>query len=174
VSLSPRQRWYRDVYLQSPEWKAIKQSKAQRTSKRCAICASDREIHLHHLLYRADLADTQPSDLRWLCRECHETTHTLLKAGKIRPRKPDSHHSIFACTKAAVKKARGLTGANCFAASGAPADTGDGVITAAWLNSKRTSPGGYTRQVLASLGVPWPPPRGWRRALIGRPLPCAS
>ncbi len=171
MSLSPRQRWYREVYLQSPEWKAIRRTKAKRTNKRCAICASDREIDLHHLFYRRDLSETQPSDLRWLCRTCHTTAHQLLAAGKIAPRKATNHHVVFACTKEAVKKALGLTGVNLFAAAASSAEVPDGVITLAWIDSKRTSAGGFSKEALASMGVAWPPPRGWRKALLGKPLP---
>ena len=37
------------------------------------------------------------------------------------------------------------------------------------LKSKR---GGWTKDALAQLGVPWPPPTGWRKALMnGEPMP---
>jgi hypothetical protein len=31
-----------------------------------------------------------------------------------------------------------------------------------------TPDGGYTRATLAEWGVPWPPPKGWKRDLIAR------
>jgi hypothetical protein len=40
------------------------------------------------------------------------------------------------------------------------------------IESLRSPAGAWTRASLAQLGVPWPPPRGWRQALIhGRPIP---
>lgn len=40
------------------------------------------------------------------------------------------------------------------------------------INALRTKRGGWTKKSLASMGVPWPPPKGWKRALInGRPIP---
>lgn len=31
--------------------------------------------------------------------------------------------------------------------------------------------GGWTRKTLAAWGVPWPPPKGWRKALVeGKPV----
>jgi ribonuclease HI len=54
------------------------------------------------------------------------------------------------------------------------------------LGRLETHRGGYTRQTLDALGIPWPPPRGWRRRLVGtvidrptferlaKPLPAAS
>lgn len=40
------------------------------------------------------------------------------------------------------------------------------------IEDARTSRGGWTRATLESWGVPWPPPKGWRMALIrGNPIP---
>ena len=33
------------------------------------------------------------------------------------------------------------------------------------IEALQSEKGGYTRRTLASLGVPWPPPRGWKRRL---------
>lgn len=38
--------------------------------------------------------------------------------------------------------------------------------TAAEIEAARTPAGGWTREQLAEWGVPWPPPKGWKRALI--------
>jgi hypothetical protein len=47
-----------------------------------------------------------------------------------------------------------------------------GKMTARQIDSKKTKNGGWTRAQLAEWGVPWPPPRGWRQALIeGKPIP---
>lgn len=34
------------------------------------------------------------------------------------------------------------------------------------LESVRRQKGGYTRKRLEKLGVPWPPPKGWRKAIL--------
>jgi hypothetical protein len=34
------------------------------------------------------------------------------------------------------------------------------------ISAARTSAGGWTRETLAQWGVPWPPPKGWRRVLV--------
>jgi hypothetical protein len=39
-------------------------------------------------------------------------------------------------------------------------------MTAAEIDAARTTKGGWTRETLAHWGVPWPPPRGWRKKLI--------
>jgi hypothetical protein len=36
------------------------------------------------------------------------------------------------------------------------------------IEAARTSRGGWTRAQLARWGVPWPPPRGWKKALVER------
>ena len=45
-------------------------------------------------------------------------------------------------------------------------------ITDTEIEAAKSPRGGFTRKTLAAWGVPWPPPKGWRRALIeGRPIP---
>lgn len=41
------------------------------------------------------------------------------------------------------------------------------------IQSVRNQKGGYTRRRLEKLGVPWPPPKGWRKAILasGRHAP---
>ena len=38
----------------------------------------------------------------------------------------------------------------------------------AQIEASRTPKGGWTRDQLAAWGVPWPPPKGWRKALVDR------
>ncbi len=42
-------------------------------------------------------------------------------------------------------------------------------LTEAEINAARTPRGGWTRAQLAKWGVSWPPPKGWRRELLGKP-----
>lgn len=45
-------------------------------------------------------------------------------------------------------------------------------LTPEEIDAKRSPRGGWTRETLAGWGIPWPPPTGWRRALIaGAPIP---
>ena len=45
-------------------------------------------------------------------------------------------------------------------------------LTAAQIEDGKSPRGGFTRATLAGWSVPWPPPRGWRAALLaGRPIP---
>ena len=40
-------------------------------------------------------------------------------------------------------------------------------ITEVQLEELRTPRGGFTKKTLAILGVPWPPPKGWKKKLLG-------
>ena len=45
-------------------------------------------------------------------------------------------------------------------------------LTDAQIEAAKSPRGGFTRKTLAAWGVPWPPPKGWRKALIeGRSIP---
>lgn len=39
-------------------------------------------------------------------------------------------------------------------------------LTAPEIDAQRSERGGWTRATLAGWGVPWPPPKGWRKALL--------
>lgn len=44
-------------------------------------------------------------------------------------------------------------------------------LTEAEIEAGKSPAGGYTRAQLAAWGVPWPPPQGWRQALLaGTPI----
>ena len=40
------------------------------------------------------------------------------------------------------------------------------MFTLEYIESLKTENGGFTRETLAGLGVPWPPPQGWKQSLI--------
>lgn len=45
-------------------------------------------------------------------------------------------------------------------------------LTKEQIEAGRSGRGGWTKRQLAQWGVPWPPPRGWRQALLkGEPVP---
>lgn len=143
-------------YLKSDEWKNLKALKESKSFKRCAICAVTSKIDLHHLFYRPDLGDTQTSDLRWLCRRCHDLAHKLIKGGLLKMKKDWSHHRMFAATKHRVRAAL------CDVRSRIDNDH----PMAKRIDALRTGAAGWKRTALETLGVPWPPPKGWRKALI--------
>lgn len=44
-----------------------------------------------------------------------------------------------------------------------------GKVSDAEIETSRSPRGGWTRETLAQWGVPWPPPKGWRKALTAKP-----
>jgi hypothetical protein len=45
-------------------------------------------------------------------------------------------------------------------------------LTREEIEAARSPQGGWSRAQLAKWGVPWPPPKGWRNALLsGEPIP---
>ncbi len=104
------------AYLKSQHWIQLREAKRDScartgTKNRCAICASTERIETHHLNYR-NIYDVTTSDLRLLCRDCHQAAHDLMAASLTF--KSTKHHSIFATLKNAVKKHRGLGNRNMF------------------------------------------------------------
>lgn len=47
-------------------------------------------------------------------------------------------------------------------------------ITEKEILDKQTEKGGWTKKTLAEWGVPWPPPKGWKEALLKNGLPYAD
>jgi hypothetical protein len=41
------------------------------------------------------------------------------------------------------------------------------------IEAGQTQAGGWTKAKLAEWGVPWPPPRGWRKKLESKAMPSA-
>ena len=71
-------RWYRRVYLHSDHWLALRMWALERAAYRCERCRRPRTalrpLDVHHKSY-AHLFAERPSDVRVLCRECHEQDH---------------------------------------------------------------------------------------------------
>lgn len=68
---------YQD-YLQSDEWKRRAKMLKQKVGWRCADCnrmMSEHKLHVHHLTYER-LGNEAPGDLRVLCFQCHQKTHS--------------------------------------------------------------------------------------------------
>lgn len=49
-----------------------------------------------------------------------------------------------------------------------------GAVSAEEIEAAKTPAGGWTREVLAGWGVPWPPPTGWRKRLTAGPAHAAD
>lgn len=57
-------------YLDSFEWQTTKERILLKRGKRCQVCGSQEEIHIHHLTYER-LGCEKDEDLMVLCEPCH-------------------------------------------------------------------------------------------------------
>ncbi len=44
-------------------------------------------------------------------------------------------------------------------------------VTEPLLQAGKSEAGGWSRAQLQLLSVPWPPPKGWKKAVLGKELP---
>lgn len=54
----------------------------ERDRGRCRFCGVDRNLHLHHIVYRSQGGLHEESNLITLCFKCHETVHSDKKRWK--------------------------------------------------------------------------------------------
>ena len=69
-----RKRRYQE-FMASDEWKHIRSLKLDLASHRCETCGGTERLDVHHLTYDRFGGDELLTDLRVLCRECHQTVH---------------------------------------------------------------------------------------------------
>jgi hypothetical protein len=69
-------RWYREVYLLSDHWKALRAEALKLSTGHCADCGMfAMSLDVHHLAYR-NIFDVTTADLAALCRPCHDLRHS--------------------------------------------------------------------------------------------------
>jgi hypothetical protein len=71
--LHDRSQWYRNIYLSSPHWQRLRKERLA-VSPVCEDCGSKESLQVHHVIYRK-LWDCTVSDLRTICRACHDRRH---------------------------------------------------------------------------------------------------
>lgn len=54
----------------------------ERDKHRCRFCGIDRNLHLHHIVYRSQGGQHEESNLITLCFKCHGTVHSDKKRWK--------------------------------------------------------------------------------------------
>jgi hypothetical protein len=69
-----RKHFYRNVYLKSDHWKNLREEKLEQVTA-CETCKTTCSLDVHHDNYRG-LYDVRLTDLRVLCRKCHDDEHT--------------------------------------------------------------------------------------------------
>jgi 5-methylcytosine-specific restriction endonuclease McrA len=64
---------------------SVRRQTLERDGYRCSRCNGTRGLQIHHLHERQHGGGHEPSNLRTLCRACHELTHDSPGAGFTRP-----------------------------------------------------------------------------------------
>jgi hypothetical protein len=87
---------YRDVYLKSDHWLAVRKQALARANGRCQLCNKPAR-DVHHRTYDR-LGAEDPMDLTVLCRRCHDIFHRVMRlpsdakvprkrtAGRVKPK----------------------------------------------------------------------------------------
>ena len=70
-----------DAYLKSDHWKEFKESYFAKHKKVCYCCGVPAR-DLHHTSY-ANLGKEKHSEVKPLCRECHDKVHTIIREHKV-------------------------------------------------------------------------------------------
>lgn len=73
-----RKEWYREVFLNSPEWKKTRDRVIERDGHKCFVCGRTGRLEVHHTDYGYGgerLLD--PSALVTLCHDCHASAHSF-------------------------------------------------------------------------------------------------
>lgn len=71
--LLPRRFWYRKFYLRSKHWQQTRRRKLESAGYACQRCRRKTFLDVHHLTY--NLWNERQSELKALCRSCHEKQH---------------------------------------------------------------------------------------------------
>lgn len=64
-----------DEYLKTGHWQSVRDECNSRFWSRCAICASDRDLDVHHRTYE-NIGCERSYDVVLLCRDCHGIFHS--------------------------------------------------------------------------------------------------
>lgn len=73
-----QERWeYREVYLKSVRWIAIRYACMSRDKYRCVACGRNRNLEVHHMTYQNRGKDmtSEAADCLTLCCVCHGKMH---------------------------------------------------------------------------------------------------
>jgi hypothetical protein len=72
---------YRE-YLETPEWKALREKKLKAARFRCELCNEPGQLNVHHRTYERR-GNEHLKDLIVLCRGCHEKFHGIMAEPEV-------------------------------------------------------------------------------------------
>lgn len=177
-------------YTNSPRWEERKRNFRRSKSFRggsCFVCTNSRiQVHIHHRSYDR-LGNEWNRDLRVLCAVCHAAAH---ERGEVKMRAKfyphASRNNLWGLRNSdpvafarEVAKFWGVTDhpfvVRVLSLRPKPYFAPVKGVSKQEIHAARGPNGGWTKEWLESKGVPCPPPRGWKRALIrahktGRPV----
>lgn len=183
-----------EAYLQSNHWRDLRLRAFAKAKHRCEGCCSKRDLEGHHLIYRDPLEDGTVDDIMALCASCHKAFHEEAKRRNrkitsysreetsrfcfalvhLTTRSDPTSRQSKSAKKRAAKAAKRAAKAEkrqkiAERKLRRQKERGDIPIigmSAQEIEAMRSARGGFTKDTLRAMGVPWPPPKGWRRQLI--------
>jgi len=78
MDITPRQKWYRENYLQSKYWHWVHRLIAERANYQCEVLGcrkKGRGLNAHHTVYHLYFEWLAPWLLVYLCADHHSDTH---------------------------------------------------------------------------------------------------
>ncbi len=67
-------KYLKKKYMESKEWKHLKNSVLFINNSKCEMCADDENLDVHHKTYK-HIGHENMDDLAVVCRSCHEEIH---------------------------------------------------------------------------------------------------
>ena len=103
---------YREVYLRSDHWAAVREAALKRAGHRCQVCNAPDRLDVHHRTYER-LGNEEPGDVTVLCRRCHAVFHQAEpKREREQPRTPKADKALSKRQRKAQRKRDGRPGAH--------------------------------------------------------------
>jgi hypothetical protein len=70
--------------LEDERWKQKRDKIIKRDGGCCKLCASDKDLHVHHILYYGEPWDVFDKHLVTLCAECHHFIESFKKYNRLK------------------------------------------------------------------------------------------
>lgn len=141
-----------ESFYTSDAWREVRYRALKASNGRCQCCAArpgpGNPLHIDHIRPRSKFPklELELSNLQVLCADCNLGKRAWDETDWRPNESPKTLRSDDRCL---------------WLPKGPIALVSPGTV---W--SARTPQGGWTREQLAEWGIPWPPPKGWRIALL--------